>query len=443
MTAQLGIEPGCWQDGAMRSLMAGMVLAVLCAAPAFGEMRAGVARVDITPAGSMTMYGYANRKCGPSNGVHDPLLAKALVLESGGETMAIVTLDLGSMVSDRLHQQVAERFGIRTLLLSASHTHSAPAFLPFGSAPVSNAAALAYRDELEAKVLDAIGRAKAALAPARLQVARGSLQLGYNRLLPRDDGRSRALFDNLERVPYGPVDPEIVVLRVDGMDGQPRAVLVHYAVHAVVLGPTNCKYSADYPGVLQATAEAGIPGAQVMFVQGGAGDINPLFMARAGDEAKDFSVVDAMGRLLGEEVVRVSRTATPVPSGKEGIAVTREVITMKDRWDASQSLDVGIATVLLNGTVAIAAWPGEVMHGLQRDWKARAEVPVALFYGYTYSGAGTWAGYVPDLKTAAHGGYGADASTRVEVGAGERLLERHLINLYGLQGMWKDAQGKP
>ncbi|BCS32526.1 hypothetical protein TBR22_A17410 [Luteitalea sp. TBR-22] len=429
----------------MRSwLMAVALVATLGAAtPARAEMRAGVARVDITPAGSMTMYGYANRKCGPSNGVHDPLQAKALVIESGGEAMAIVTLDLGSMVSERLHQQVAERFGIRTLLLSASHTHSAPAFLPFGSAPVSNAAALAYRDEVEARVLDAVGRAKAALAPARLQVARGSLQLGYNRLLPRDDGRSRALFDNLERVPYGPVDPEFVLLRVDGMDGQPRAVLVHYAVHAVVLGPTNCRYSADYPGVLQATAEAGLPGAQVMFVQGGAGDINPLFMARSGDEARDFAVVEAMGKLLGEAVVRASAGATPVPAGREGIAVRREVVTVKDRWDPTQTLDIGIATVLLNGTIGIAAWPGEVMHRLQRDWKARAEVPVPLFYGYTHSGAGTWAGYVPDLRSAAHGGYGADASTRVEIGTGERLLERHLINLYDLQGMWKDAQGKP
>ena len=46
-------------------------------------LRAGVARVEITPAGSMPMYGYNNRKCGPSNGTHDPLFAKALVLQAG------------------------------------------------------------------------------------------------------------------------------------------------------------------------------------------------------------------------------------------------------------------------------------------------------------------------------------------------------------------------
>ena len=44
------------------------------------ELRAGVARVEITPSTFMPMYGYANRKCGPANGTHDPLFAKVLVL---------------------------------------------------------------------------------------------------------------------------------------------------------------------------------------------------------------------------------------------------------------------------------------------------------------------------------------------------------------------------
>ncbi len=426
----------------MRILVAAL-LTLLSASTATAQLRAGVARVDITPSAMLTMYGYANRKCGPATGTHDPLMAKVLVLESAGSRMAIVTVDLGSLVSESLRRDVAARLGIPILLLAASHTHSAPAFLPFGSAPASDAAAVAYRAELDAKIFGAIEAALTTMAPATLSVARSSLQLGYNRLLPRDDGRTRALFDNLERVPYGPVDPELVLLRVDDTAGRPRALLVHYATHAVILGPTNCKYSADYPGVLQARTEAAIPDAQVMFVQGGAGDINPIFMARSGDEAKDFGVVETMGTLLADEVVRANRSAVSVPSAGDGIVATSEVVTLKDRWDAAQSIEVGITTVLINGAVAIAAWPGEVMHRLQKDWKARAEVPVPLFYGYTFSAGGTWAGYLPDLRSAAHGGYGADASTRVEIGAGERLLERHLVNLYGLLGKWKPQPGKP
>jgi hypothetical protein len=76
-------------------------------------------------------------------------------------------------------------------------------------------------------------------------------------------------------------------------------------------------------------------------------------------------------------------------------------------------------------------------------WKTRAEVEYPFFFGYTYANGGTWAGYIPDLRSAARGGYGADASTTIEVGAGERIIQQHLINLYDIQGMWRDAPGKP
>jgi len=48
-------------------------------------LRAGLSRVDITPSSFGPMYGYANRKCGPATGVHDPLFAKVLVLEAGAD----------------------------------------------------------------------------------------------------------------------------------------------------------------------------------------------------------------------------------------------------------------------------------------------------------------------------------------------------------------------
>ena len=425
----------------MRSIL--FVLALAYASAAQAELRAGVSRAEITPAALMQMYGYANRKCGPATGTHDPLLAQALVLEAGGSRLAIVTLDLGSMISDNLRKEIAAKLGIPVVLLSASHTHSAPSFLPFGSSPTKDPAAPAYLAEVERKIFDVVERASNAMAPATLGVARGFIQLGYNRLLPRDDGRTRALFDNLERVPYGPVDPEVVLLRVDGLDGRPLALVVHYAAHSVVLGPTNCKYSADYPGVMKAAVSRALPGTEVMFVQGGAGDINPLFQGRSGVEDADFRVVERMGTLLAEEVIRANSRITAVPAGVEGITSRSEIIAFRDRWDPTITMDVGVTTVLINGAVAIAAVPGEPLHRLQRIWKERAEVPVPLFYGYTFSAGGTWAGYIPDLRSAAHGGYGADASTRIEIGAGERIMERHLINLYDMQKRWLEKPGPP
>jgi neutral ceramidase len=411
------------------------------------QLQAGVAKVEITPSSFGPMYGYNNRKCGPATGTHDPLFAKALVLAAGESRIAIVTLDLGSIVSENLRRDVAAKLGIPALLLAASHSHSTPSFLPSegsvrGVTPASFEPS-PYQLEMERKVFDAIQRAASSMFPARLGVGRGSLQLGYNRLLLRDDGRARALFDNLERVPYGPVDPEFTLVRVEDMSGAARALVVHYACHAVVLGPTSCLYSADYPGAMQAKVEAAIPGVQCMFVQGGAGDINPLFEGRTGTEDEDMATMQKMGELLGDEVLRRVNSIKPMSPVRSPIQFESETMRFADRWEKDKSLEVGITTVLINREIAIAAVPGEPMHRFQTYWKQHADVPYPLFYGYTFSAAGVWPGYIPDIRSAAYGGYGADVTTRIEIGAGETIMQHHLINLYKMLGMWRDKPGQP
>src|SRR5687767_5718723 len=286
-------------------------------------LRAGIAGTDITPSTLGPMYGYNNRRCGPANGTHDALHAKALVLEIGDSRMAIVTLDLGRIASRTLFKRVAEELRIPLLLLSVSHTHSAPAY--GDESP--------YHAEVERKIFDAVKQASQTMFAAKLSVGRGSLQLGYNRLLLRDDGRARALFDNLDRIPHGPVDPEFQLLQVSDLNGAAKALLIHYAAHAVVLGPTSCKYSADYPGVLQSAVERAFDGTQVMFVQGGAGDINPLFQGRSGREDDDFAVMEKMGQLLAAEVLRAAKTIAPLAPVTDPIRVRSEVLTFGERWE--------------------------------------------------------------------------------------------------------------
>jgi neutral/alkaline ceramidase-like enzyme len=413
------------------------MLAIVCAAATVKagdiQLQAGVARAEITPASFMPMYGYNNRKCGPANGTHDPLFAKALVLATGESRLAIVTLDLGNIVSESLGPKVAAELGIPVLLLAASHTHSAPLLAP-GSAELA---------EVEKKIFDAVERASKSMFPARLGIGRGSLQLGYNRLLPRDDGRARALFDNIERVPYGPVDPEYVLLSVEDLSGSARALLVHYACHAVVLGPTSCKYSADYPGAMQTKVESQMKGTQCMFVQGGAGDINPLFEGRTGKEPEDFATMQKMGELLADDVLRSVKKIHPASPMRYPIQAIQKNMTFSERWDKEKSLNVGVTTVLINREIGIATAPGEPMHKLQTMWKKEAPLRYPLFYGYTYSFGGDWAGYIPDLRSAAYGGYGADVTTRIEIGAGEQIIRQHLINAYQLLDMWRDKPGRP
>ena len=396
-------------------------------------LRAGIARVELTPSQMLAMYGYANRRCGPAaTGTHDPLFAKVLVLESARNRIAIVTADLGNLVSDRIGREAKQQHGVALTLLAASHSHSAPTFTGQGE----------YLAEVESKIIRAIGEAAGQMFNARLRIGKGVARLGYNRLVLREHGRARALFDNLERVPQGPLDEEFQLLEVTDVQGEAKALLVHYAVHSVVLGSTNCLYSADYPGAMQTAIEKGMPGVQAMFVQGGAGDVNPIFQGRSGNTEADFALVDRMGGLLAGAVLRARASLQPVAAGTS-IRFEQETMRFSDRWKKeAPAHEIGIATMRIGRDIAIAAMPGEPLHRLQTMWKHESGVAQPLFYGYTYSGTGEWPSYLPDLRSAALGGYGADNTTTFEPGAGERIVQRHLIHLFGLQGMWQPQPGQ-
>lgn len=404
------------------------------------ELLAGLARIDITPTEFGPMYGYRNRKCGPAVGVRDALHAKALVLQAGETRIAIVTMDLGSIAGASIHRRAADELQLPLVLLAPSHTHSAPAFL---GASLGTDGPSPYLAQLEDKIMQALREASSQMSPARLSLERGAIRLGYNRLLLREDGRARALFDNLDRVPHGPVDPEYVLLQVSSTEGAPRALIVHYTAHPVALGTTNCLYSGDFPGVLQRRIESAMPGVQAMFVQGAAAETNPLFQGRTGDTEKDFATMTRMGDLLADEVLKTAKRLKPGEPKPASILHHTTTLNFKGRWAAETKIPVGLSTVLINGEIAIASVPGEPFLTMQERWKQHADVPYPLFYGYTQSTPDPWPGYIPGIRTAAYGGYGADNATTIEPGAAERIMDHHLIQLYGLRGMWLNEPGRP
>src|ERR1022692_2717068 len=118
------------------------------------------------------------------------------------------------------------------------------------------------------------------------------------------DGEGKMLWRNETRIPTSPVDPTVMVLRVDGENGNPIAVLVNYACHPVVLGPENLQYSPDYPGQMKRTVEEAFPGAVCFFLQGGAGNINPYYDKTPLTE-NAVGLMRETGRTVAAEVLRV------------------------------------------------------------------------------------------------------------------------------------------
>jgi len=427
-----------------------------CAAP----LRAGVAQTDITPPAGELMWGYEDRRQ-PATGMLDPLYARVLVLEAAAESgprrLALVTLDLGRSFGPgslaRLRESAKRSSGISCLLVAASHTHSAPVIRDeYRDAPP------AWEQAALDKIARAIAQAADGLQPVRIGVGTGAVYIGHNRLRVNPDGTVSWFERNLTRIPTSPVDPTVTVLRIDRADGTPLAVLTNYACHPVVFGSDNLRYSADFPGVTNRVVEQALGShVQSFFLQGAPGDINPYY-AVTPIELDAVGRRDWTGERLGQEAARVAREIHTHAPDAPSLDFADSTITVRLRWNVEKfraallkflgpdgmeiygahitpEIQLAVSTVLIDRDIALATMPGEPFVDFQMNWRDRSPVPHVLLLGYTNG----YNGYFPTILAASRGGYGAaSASTWVEPGAGERMVDNAVARVYEMLGRLSD-----
>ena len=401
-----------------------------------GQLLAGTAKVSITPE--------------TDEPVHDPVYARSLVLEINGERLAFIAVDLGVFTSENVEKICREKFGVEKVFICSSHNHTGPS--KPGKGPEYSDLKLFYEKRIE----EAVQLALTNLFPARIAAgSRTFPQLGFKRLIVREDGHSREswmgddhyLPINPDRIPFGPVDTEVGVLRIDDTNGQPRVIVMNYACHADAVCQSYA-ISADFPGAACKNVEEAF-GSQVncLFVNGAAGNVAPLFTVPRRDGPDDtfktdYAPMERMGELLAFETIKTARSLHG-ETGDTTIKFQDSALQFTGRFDQTRHFDVHLTTLMINDDIVIAANPGELFVELGLDWKAKmqAEVPHAFYFGYTWSD-GQWPGYVPSIKGAALGGYGADQDRgMIEVGAGEAMFNKHLENYYRLTGLMRDQPG--
>ncbi|HUU28695.1 MAG TPA: neutral/alkaline non-lysosomal ceramidase N-terminal domain-containing protein [archaeon] len=279
-----------------------------------GQLLAGAARVNITPAKSIKMAGYGSRKEG-FKGVHDSLFARAIVVDDGQTRGAIVAVDV-VMIPPKMLQNVAPRLereaGIKPdlLLLMAIHTHGGPA-LPYPddhprqSRPdteykAPEPAQLAYVSTLEDKIVAMTKQAAAALQPAQVGYGEGRANVNMNRRAERAEGGYW-----LGLNPDGPSDKTVAVVKFTTLQGEPIAILFNYGVHGTVLGSKNYLITGDLPGVASQFVEKKYGDRfPVLFTSGAAGDQSPLYDVEVFDNF--IGSLGSLAHILGREVYRVA-----------------------------------------------------------------------------------------------------------------------------------------
>jgi len=425
-----------------------MALALPAAAK---DLQAGTATVELHPPAGMLMAGYSARTA-VSTGVLDPLHAKVLVLEGRDRAVAIVTLDLSGVFPVAQLEQIrarAKAAGIEDVIFNASHTHSGPYLTDPGPA---------WQAQAATDIAAGIERAWRSRHAARIGTGQGSVLIGHNRLYFMAGGTGKMLWRNETRIPTSPVDPTVMILRVDGEDGKPIAVLVNYACHSVVLGPENLQYSADWPGEMMRTVEAKYPGVVCLFMQGGAGNINPYYdKTPLLDNA--VGLMRETGRTVGNEVLRVMPSIQTHALPDSSLQVARDTMKFPGRWDrqkllngvnlerlsfdsrtrleraSAPSYEGPVTTLLVGREFAFVGVPAEIFVDYQIDIRARVREFPIFFGGYTNGNLG----YIPTIKAAVDGGYGASQlGSFLEVGAGNRMIDAAVIRLGYWTGKLKD-----
>ena len=264
-------------------------------------MRAGVARIDITPPVGISMVGYYIRE-GVSTGVERPLTATALVLESEGMRVALLSCDVAFIqdpAATAIRMSIATAIGTtpERVLLNYSHTHCGPTLPGFvWQDEYQQQIQRTYLLRLSEMLTGAAAAAAAAMRPARVGCGSGTAPIGINRRELADDGK---IF--LGENPEGPIDHEVIVVRVDEPDGRPIATLFNHACHTVTIGPKCLKLSPDYVGPARDLIEKAT-GTVSLFLQGAAGNINP--MTGIGSQEDDSENMTRLGLILGGAVVQ-------------------------------------------------------------------------------------------------------------------------------------------
>ncbi len=293
-----------------------------------GTCVVGAHRVDITPHGKHAMAGYSwagqvGRPAAASRPEHDRLWARALYLEDSetGEAALFCFVDLMS-ASLRLLQEVRKRLDEtdpdlgRSLILSGTHTHTAPGQF-YGNR---------FYDLLAQKSLSgfdaswtsfAAERIAEACIEARRRARPGSLTVHQTMLWgqsrnrsheaylenPSDPEEPRAPFDLPSD--YQAIDPRLTVLEARAA-GKLVGIFSWFGCHATALGPMWKTFHRDWPGMAVASVEhtVGDEDCVVAMGAGAGGDVTPMDPKNA-DRAQGLALARRVGEAVGKAVVAV------------------------------------------------------------------------------------------------------------------------------------------
>jgi len=415
-------------------------------------LKAGAAKVDVTPQESELPKTY--------EGINDRLNARAIVVDNGATSAALITVDTGGFSDEiwkSLTQRIEKTLGIpaANVLLTATHTHAAP-----------RVTSKTYEDN----IFKAVQLARERLQPARIGHGTGVSYLNVNRNYI--DPKTHRWWEgpNYE----GPSDKTVAVVAFETTNGDPIAVYYNYAMHAVLTGQLD-KVSADAPGAASRYIEDSFDAKIVaVWSTGAEGDQNPIYYQQTYDlreirikdyatrgedisnsmppggqglNKKDPTVIKlmnqqkqmalSMGQLLGEEVMHVMRgiertsTTGRIYGAQKSITCPGRQRTNAGRagfpgeYKEGSPVDIRVGLLQIDN-IAFGTVNAEVFNPIAQ--RLKKESPFARTMMVTLTNGRANSGYIPN--DAAFGYYTFEVlSSRLQPGCAETGIVNGILDL--------------
>lgn len=416
--------------------------------------KAGAAQSVITPPIGYSING--NFQDGKVRHVHDDTHAKAIVMDDGKTKLAIVVSDLCMVYKetlDKAKKRAHELTGIpvENMMMSATHTHSGgTACSVFQSDPEPF-----YLDFLAERIADALVRANNNLVPAEIGWEKGyePTQVHNRRWYMNTEEGMTNPFGGVDKVrmnpgiksphlkePAGPTDPEVYVVYLRSLTGEPIAVLANYSLHYVG-GTGPGEISADYFGMfglrMKKLLGEGDPHRPFVGIMsnGTSGDINNIDW-RSGSWRPPgvYAQMQRVANLVSDEAYKAIqkmnyRQWVPLASAQKEISLrvrkpasaelkrakdilakqTDQVLKERDAIYARETVLIDqypdqvplIIQAFRIGDLAISAIPCEVFVEIGLEIKEKSPFPST----FTISLANGYNGYLPTPKHHQLGGY--------------------------------------
>ena len=292
-------------------------------------LKAGFARVDITPPLGSVITGYFEER--RSKGILDPLYLNALAYGDGEKTNVLITCDATNLAAGYLNKVralIESETGVDKDALFIGATHSHTAFSVNTIDPERNPGSV-FEEMLSRKFADAAKMALDDLDDAEAYTAQRETpeQISFvRRYVMRDGGiRTNPGYGNPDVLrPISDADYTVRLVRFKRAHS-PDIALLGFQTHPDVVGGE--KYSADWPGFVRRYVEKDIGGVRCVLLNGCQGDVNhinvktPSLLPDVPKGCYDYRYSRRLGRIIADTVPDIGETGEKRPDGKVFSAV--------------------------------------------------------------------------------------------------------------------------